>query len=172
MFVLHDAFDVPYDEIAVAVGKNEAAVRQIAHRARGHVAARRPRVPVSSSEQSQVVERFLAAVRTGDLQALLDVLAPDVVVIADGGGAVAAVRRPIEGAARVAAFLMGVARSNDFEATSVWLNGSPAGRIDIGGRVDTAVSLAIADGRVTHVYAVRNPAKLGGLGGPTGLTRV
>ena len=107
VFVLREVFDTPYDEIAEAVGKSPAAVRQIAHRARDHVAARRPRMPVSTTEQQEAVDRFLAAVRHGDLQGLLDVLAPDVVVVADGGGLVAAARRPIEGAERVAGFLIG-----------------------------------------------------------------
>src|SRR4029077_4949696 len=131
VFVLREVFETPYDEIAEAVGKSPAAVRQIAHRARDHVAARRPRVPVHTTQQQEVVERFLAAVRQGDLQGLLDVLAPDVVVVADGGGLVAAARRPIEGAERVAAFLVGAAGQADFEAKTVWLNGSPAARIDI-----------------------------------------
>ena len=101
VFVLREVFETPYDEIAEAVGKTPAAVRQIAHRAREHVAARRPRVQVSLAEQEAVVERFLAAVRGGDLQGLLDVLAPDVVAVADGGGVVTAARRPVQGAARV-----------------------------------------------------------------------
>src|SRR5262245_7320505 len=84
VFVLHDVFEMPYDEIAQAVGKTPAAVRQIAHRARSHVAARRPRMTVSTTEQQEAVDKFLAAVRQGDLQALLDVLAPDVVAISDG----------------------------------------------------------------------------------------
>jgi RNA polymerase sigma-70 factor (ECF subfamily) len=171
VFVLREVFDVPYEEIAEAVDKSPAAVRQIAHRARDHVAARRPRMSVSSTEQQEVVDRFLDAVRQGDLQGLLDVLAPDVVVVADGGGLVAAAPRPIVGAERVAAFMVAAARFDDFEATTVWLNGAPAGRIDIGGAVDTAVSVAVEDGRITHIYAVRNPHKLSGLDGVAHLTR-
>jgi RNA polymerase sigma-70 factor (ECF subfamily) len=160
VFVLREVFDMPYDEIAEAVDKSPAAVRQIAHRAREHVAARRPRTLLSSTEQQQVVERSIAAIRNGDLQALLDVLAPDVVVVADGGGVVTAARRPIRGADRVAAFLLGVGRLVDFEAKTVWINGSPGLEIDIGGEVDTAVSITVEDGRITHMYAVRNPNKL------------
>src|SRR3954467_12223723 len=104
VFVLHEVFETPYDEIAEAVGKSPAAVRQIAHRARDHVAARRPRMPVSTAEQQQAVGRFLLAIRNGDLQGLLDVLAPDVVVVSDGGGFAPAARRPIMGAERVARF--------------------------------------------------------------------
>lgn len=102
VLVLHEVFAVPFDEIAAAVGKSPAAVRQIAHRARQHVAARRPRVAVSRSEQQRVVERFLAAVTAGDVQGLLDVLAPDVVVVADRGGLAPAARRPVTGRERVA----------------------------------------------------------------------
>ena len=105
MFVLREVFDTPYDEIAEAVGKSPAAVRQVAHRAREHVAARRPRMEVSRTEQQQVVERFLAAVTPGDLQGLLDVLAPDVVLVADGGGVVQAVVNPVIGAKKVANLL-------------------------------------------------------------------
>ena len=171
VFVLREVFDTPYEEIAEAVGKSRAAVRQIAHRARDHVAARRPRMPVSTTEQQDAVDRFLAAIRHGDLQGLLDVLAPDVVVVADGGGLVNAFRRPIKGAERVAGLLISGLRSVDFEATLVWLNGSPAIRLDIGGEIDTAVSLAVANGRITRVYAIRNPHKLAALDGVAALTR-
>jgi RNA polymerase sigma-70 factor (TIGR02957 family) len=173
VFVLREVFDVPYDEIGEAVGKTPAAVRQIAHRARQHVAARRPRMPVSTTEQQEVVDRFLAAIRGGDLQGLLDVLAPDVVIVADGGGLVTAIRRPIAGAEKVATMLVRGLQSLDveIEARSVWLNGSPAVRIDIGGALDTAVSLAVEDGRITRIYAVRNPHKLAGLHGIATLTR-
>jgi RNA polymerase sigma-70 factor (TIGR02957 family) len=171
VFVLREVFDVPYDEIAEAVDKSPAAVRQIAHRARDHVAARRPRMAVSSTEQQEVVDRFLAAVRQGDLQGLLDVLAPDVVIVADGGGLVAAAPRPIEGAKRVAAFLIAAAHQLDFEAKPVWLNGAPGSRIDVGGEVDTAVSITVENGRITRMYAIRNPHKLARLDGVAPLTR-
>jgi RNA polymerase sigma-70 factor (ECF subfamily) len=171
VFVLREVFDTPYDEIAEAVGRSPAAVRQIAHRARDHVAARRPRMSVDTSEQQEAVDRFLAAVRHGDLQGLLDVLAPDVVAVSDGGGLVAAARRPIQGAERVAGLLMRGLRSVDFEAKAVWLNGSPAIRLDIGGQVDTAVSLAVENGRIARIYAIRNPHKLAGLQGAAALTR-
>jgi hypothetical protein len=164
-------FDTPYDEIAEAVGKSPAAVRQIAHRAREHIAARRPRTLVSTTEQQEVVDRFLAAIQHGDLQGLLDVLAPDVVAVADGGGFVAAARRPIEGAERVAGFLIRGLQSVDFEAKAVWLNGSPGVRLDIGGELDTAVSLAVENGQITRIFAIRNPHKLARLNGLAALTR-
>jgi RNA polymerase sigma-70 factor, ECF subfamily len=171
VFVLREVFETPYEEIAEAIGKSSAAVRQIAHRARGHVAARRPRMPVSTTEQQEAVERFLAAVRHGDLQGLLDVLAPDVVAVADGGGLAPAARRPIQGAERVARLLIGGLRSMDFEAKAVWLNGSPATRIDIGGQVAAAVSVAVENGRITRIYAISNPHKLARLDGVATITR-
>jgi RNA polymerase sigma-70 factor (ECF subfamily) len=171
VFVLREVFDTPYEEIAEAVGKTPAAVRQIAHRARDHVAARRPRVAVSTTEQQEVVDRFLAALRNGDLQGLLDVLAPDVAMVADGGGVVAAVRHPIEGAERVATFLVRGLQSLDIEASAIWLNGSPAIRLDIAGELNAAVSLAVESGRITRIYAIRNPHKLAGLAGVAALAR-
>jgi RNA polymerase sigma-70 factor (ECF subfamily) len=172
VFVLREVFETPYAEIAETVGKSPAAVRQIAHRAHEHVAARRPRVQVSRAEQEAVVARFLAAVRGGDLQGLLAVLAPDVVVVADGGGVVAAARRPIQGAARVAALLAGLVRLPvSLEVVPVWLNGGPAARLDVDGELDTVVSLAIEDGRITRIYAVRNPHKLARLDEEAELSR-
>jgi RNA polymerase sigma-70 factor (TIGR02957 family) len=172
VFVLREVFETPYDEIAEAVGKTPAAVRQIAHRAREHVAARRPRAQVSRAEQEAVVEQFLAAVRGGNLQGLLDVLAPDVVVVSDGGGVVAAARRPIEGADRVAAVLASLARlAGDFEAMPIWLNGGPAARLDLDGELNTVASLVIEDGRITRIYAIRNPHKLARLGEEASLSR-
>ncbi|MDH6705708.1 RNA polymerase sigma-70 factor (TIGR02957 family) [Kitasatospora sp. MAA19] len=166
VFVLREVFEVPYEEIAEAVGKSPAAVRQIARRARGHVAARRPRIPVSRSEQRAVVERFLAALRTGRVQELMEVMAPDVVFIADGGGLAAAARAPIHGAELVAALL---ARP-DRVVSTVWLNGEPAGRVELDGRLAT-VSLVVENGRVTRIHAVANPRKLTRLDAPAELTR-
>ena len=159
VFVLREVFEMPYGEIAEAIGKSAAAVRQIARRAREHVAARRPRVRVSRSEQQAVVERFLAALRTGQLQELMEVMAPDVVLIADGGGLAAAARAPIHGAERGG----DVARAREpvvaaFETTTVWLNGAPAGRIEIDGEL-AAVSLVVEDGRITRIYVIAQPAE-------------
>jgi RNA polymerase sigma-70 factor (TIGR02957 family) len=169
VFVLREVFEMPYGEIAEAIGKSAATVRQIARRAREHVAARRPRVRVSRSEQQAVVERFLVSLRTGQLQELMEVLAPDVVLIADGGGLVATVRAPIHGAELVAKLLARAARAT-LEATTVWLNGAPAGRIDIGGQL-AAVSLVVENGRVTRIYAISNPRKLTRLDEPAELAR-
>jgi RNA polymerase sigma-70 factor (TIGR02957 family) len=172
VFVLREVFDTPFDEIAEAVGKTPAAVRQIASRARNHVAARRPRMEVSRSEQQEVVERFLSAINSGDVQGLMKVLAPDVVLIADGGGVVLAFRRPVEGREKVAAALSGLSRVvPGGVATTTWLNGGPAVRVDLAGTLDSAVSLLIEKGRITRVYAIRNPHKLAGLDEPALLSR-
>jgi RNA polymerase sigma-70 factor (TIGR02957 family) len=160
VFVLHEVFETPYDEIAEVVGKTPAAVRQIAHRAREHVAARRPRMQVDRAQQEATLEKFMAAITSGDVQGLLEVLAPDVVLIADGGGLVAAARKPLIGAETVVAFLARVAVLSKLVATTAWFNGMPGARIDVGGDV-TAVSLVIEDDRITRIYAIRNPNKLG-----------
>ena len=164
VFVLREVFDVPYDEIAEAVGKSPTAVRQIAHRARDHVAAGRPRMEVSRTEQRQVVERFLAALTAGDVQGLMDVLAPDVVLVSDGGGLVPAARHPVEGMERVATLLSRFKTvAPDAVVGTVWLNGAPAGRIDLAGEPNTAVTFVVEDGRIARIYAIRNPHKLGWL---------
>jgi RNA polymerase sigma-70 factor (TIGR02957 family) len=161
VFVLREVFDTPYDEIAQAVGKRPAAVRQIARRARDHVTARRPRIEVSRAEQQAAVERFQAALTTGDLQGFLDVLAPDVVLVADGGGVVPAAIRPVSGAKTVARLLSQFnALARGARVGSTWLNGAPALRIDPAGEFDTAVSLTVEGGRITRIYAIRNPHKL------------
>ena len=169
VFVLREVFEMPYGEIAEAIGKSAATVRQLARRAREHVAARQPRARVSRSEQQAVVERFLLALRTGQLQALMEVMAPDVVLIADGGGLAAAALTPIHGAELVATLL---ARANRaaFETTAVWLNGAPAARIESDGQ-QAAVSLVVEDGQVTRIYATANPRKLTRLDEPAELAR-
>jgi RNA polymerase sigma-70 factor (TIGR02957 family) len=159
VFVLHEVFETPYDEIAEVVGKTPAAVRQIAHRAREHVAARRPRMQVDRAQQETTLEKFLAVITSGDVQGLMEVLAPDVVLIADGGGLVAAARKPLTGVERVVAFLSRVADLPELRATTVWLNGMPGARFAVGDDV-TAVSLVIEGDRITGIYAIRNPQKL------------
>ncbi|MGH3332696.1 MAG: RNA polymerase subunit sigma-24, partial [Nocardioidaceae bacterium] len=156
-------FDTPYGEIAEVVGKSAAAVRQIGHRAREHVAARRPRMEVSRGEQQEVVERFLLAVTQGDLPGLLDVLAPDVVLVADGGGVAQAVANPVVGAKKVANLLRPFNQfAPEAQILPVLLNGAVGARIvgtDDG--YDTAISFVVEAGRISRIYAVRNPAKLG-----------
>ena len=160
VFVLREVFDVPYDEIAEAVQKSPAAVRQIAHRARAHVEARRPRTSVTSDQVDAVMKRFLTAATTGDIQSLMDVLAPEVVLLTDGGGIKKAALRPIEGRDKVVRFLAAVAGQGADLADVVSLNAAPALRLWLDGAVEAVVSLHVTDGTVSALYLVRNPEKL------------
>ena len=172
VFVLRDVFDLGYDEIADAVDKTPAAVRQIAHRAREHVAARRPREVVSPAETRHAMEAFQRAADTGDLRELLDLLAPDVVFLGDGGGVARAVLSPVVGATKVAAVLAAGLRRIDAAALQhVQVNGYPALVLRVDGEPDTVVAVRLDGGLVTGLYAVRNPAKLSHLDRQTALTR-
>ena len=170
VFVLREVFDVPYAEIAEAVEKSEPAVRQIASRARAHVAERRPRSSVSVAERDAVIERFRAATETGDLQGLMDVLAPDVVLMTDGGGRVKAALNPIFGRDKVFRFLTAVA-PEALELVPVWLNGSPAIQFVVAGQRDGVGTMLVEDGVVTRLFLVRNPDKLGLLAEEVRLSR-
>jgi RNA polymerase sigma-70 factor (ECF subfamily) len=172
VFVLREVFDMPYGEIAQAMDKSPATVRQIAHRAREHVAARRPRARVGRSEQQALVERLLVAVQTGQVQELMDLMAPEVVLIVDGGGLAPAVRSPVHGAERVAKLLSRAHRAAEtLETSAVWLNGAPAARIEFDGELGAALSLLVENGQVTRIYVTRNPRKLVRLGEPAQLAR-
>jgi RNA polymerase sigma-70 factor (ECF subfamily) len=162
VFVLREVFDLGYDEIAEAIDKSPAAVRQIAHRARAHVAARRPRGVVSQAETRGALEAFQRAVETGDLQSLLDILAPDVVFLGDGGGIKQAVLRPIAGADKVARLLAaGLATIRaTMSVEPVQVNGCPALILRLNGELDSVVAVRVENGLVTGLYAVRNPEKL------------
>jgi RNA polymerase sigma-70 factor (TIGR02957 family) len=162
VFVLREVFDLEYDEIAEAVGKSPAAVRQIAHRAREHVAARRPRGVVSAAESRRAFEAFQRALETGDLQSLLDQLAPDVVLLGDGGGVKQAVLRPIVGADKVARLLAhGLPRyAGRASAEPVQINGGPALIIRLDGEIDSVAAVRFDDGLISGLYVVRNPEKL------------
>jgi Sigma-70, region 4 len=162
VFVLRDVFDLEYDEIAEAVGKTPAAVRQIAHRARNHVAARRPRGVVTRAESQGAIQAFKHAIETGDLQTLLDRLAPDVVLLGDGGGVRQAVPHPVVGADKVARLLsIGLPHlPADVSVEPVQINGSPALVIRINGEIDDVVAMRIENGLITGLYIVRNPEKL------------
>ncbi|MFE9093956.1 RNA polymerase sigma-70 factor [Streptomyces sp. NPDC007264] len=173
VFVLRDVFDLGYGEIAEAVGKSPAAVRQIAHRARAHVAARRPRGAVSPGETQDALDAFRRAVETGDLQSLLDILAPDVVLLGDGGGVKQAVLRPVVGADKVARLLAaGLGRvSAALSLRTAQVNGHPALMLRLDGALDTVVAVHVDDGLITGLYAVRNPEKLSHMRHETALRR-
>ncbi|MBW8487311.1 RNA polymerase sigma-70 factor [Actinomadura parmotrematis] len=169
VFVLREVFDLPYDEIAAAVARTPAAVRQIAHRARAHVAARRPRAAVSSAEARDVLAAFQQAVESGDAQRLLDVLAPDVVLLTDGGGVVRAALAPVVGAGAVAPVLGRIGGEAALRPEQV--NGYPALVVRVGGRIDTVIAVRVEDGLITGLYAVRNPEKLSRIERETALHR-
>ncbi|MCF7552395.1 RNA polymerase sigma-70 factor [Pseudonocardia sp. WMMC193] len=173
VFVLREVFGFDHAEIAEAVGRPVATVRQIAHRAREHVHARRKRYePV---EAARVTERFLAAAAGGDVESLMALLAPDVVWTADGGGKLSAARRPVVGAQRVLALLGGMLRMSESVAglrfESVRSNGAPAVVVHSAARLEGVFLFEVADGLITHVYAVRNPDKLADFGSPRRLSR-
>ncbi|GAA4566671.1 RNA polymerase sigma-70 factor [Micromonospora coerulea] len=172
VFVLREAFDVSYDEIAAAVDKSPAAVRQIAHRARQHVDARRPRQVVSPSEARAALQAFQRALETRDLQGFLDVLAPEVVLMSDGGGVKQAALRPIIGAEKVVRFYLGgsgkTAGTITCEPTVV--NGNPALVVRLDGELDGIMAIRVEDARITGLYYVRNPEKLTRVESETPLT--
>jgi RNA polymerase sigma-70 factor (TIGR02957 family) len=173
VFLLREVFELEYDEIADAVDKTPAAVRQIAHRARSHVAARRPRGVASPAETRDAVGAFQRAIETGDLQSLVDILAPDVVLLNDGGGVKQALLRPIVGAKRVARLLaVGIPRIvGEMSVESVQINGCPALIVRLDGEIDNVVAVRIDDGLITGLYIVRNPQKLSHIQRETALRR-
>ncbi|ANZ21334.1 sigma factor [Streptomyces noursei ATCC 11455] len=162
VFVLREVFDVGYDEIAAAVDKSPAAVRQIAHRARRHVDARRPRQAVSADKSQAAVQAFQRALETGELQGLLDVLAPEVVLVSDGGGVKKAALRPITGAEKVIRFIAGGSAKAEATLTgdATEVNGHPALVLRVNGEIDGVMAVRVEDGRIAGIYYVRNPEKL------------
>ncbi len=167
VFVLREVFGFRHAEIARSLGRSEASIRQLAHRAREHVQARRPRFEVDSSQQRAVTERFLSAAVGGDLDGLMTVLAPDVVLVSDGGGKAQAPRRPIVGATNVARFLhrvsgrpyMGIDPS-DLAVEVMPVNGSTGMLLTARGRVISVATLTVADNQITAIQLVANPDKL------------
>jgi RNA polymerase sigma-70 factor (TIGR02957 family) len=167
VFVLHEVFGFPHAEIAAAIGRSDASVRQLMHRAREHVQARRPRFDVDAGQQRAVTERFLAAATGGDIDQLMMVLAPDVTLISDGGGKAKAPLRPIVGAAKVARWLAGISARpymgteiSDMTVEPAEINGGPGTLITVGGKPITAVTTVVADGRISAIQLVASPGKL------------
>ena len=166
VFVLREAFDYPYAEIAEILDREEPAVRQLARRARDHVHERRPRFEADRRTRRRVTERFLAAANSGDMDRLLGVLAPDVVLVADGGGVVRAPRRAVRGAAQVARVLRGswAYQVPDRDIFVADLNGAPAIVVTSAGSPVAAMSVEVGDGVVHALHLVSNPDKLVGVG--------
>lgn len=160
VFVLRDVFGFGYDEIAAAVDRKPEAVRQLASRARNHVQERRPRVS-PPQETAELMTRFFEAAVGGELQPLMDLLAPDVVLLSDGGGLKKANPRPIHGPDKVARFLWSVTPRHA-EIGVEWgvVNGAPAMFLSLDGELDSVVTVVVDDGRIGKIYFVRNPEKL------------
>ncbi|WP_280495162.1 hypothetical protein [Nocardia farcinica] len=148
------------------------ALRQIAHRARKHVEARRPREAVSASRTREVLEQFQRAIETRDLSGLLELLAPEVVLVGDGGGVKQAVLRPILGARKVATLFLGGLRKVPGALTLglTHVNGSPALVVYLDGELDGVMAVDHDGAHITGMYYVRNPHKLTHLGAETPLT--
>jgi RNA polymerase sigma-70 factor (ECF subfamily) len=167
-FLLHDVFDYSFAQVAVALGKNETACRQLAVRARSQVRGNRPtpapnRTSALDPKHSELLSAFVAATRTGDLNGLARMLADDVRVVTDGGGKVPAALNVIEGAERAAAFLVGASRKgwrDDYSLRFEVINGLPGVVIDSPGGVVQTNAFEIEDGVITSIYVVRNPDKL------------
>lgn len=173
VFVLHEVFRFSHSEISIAVGRSTHAVKQISYRARGHVHARRPRHQVTPNQVHAAVTALQLAFTTGDFQPLADVLAPGVVLLTDGGGLARAALHPITGANKVMRYIAGGLRKHDvqLEADPTEINGEPALLLRIGDQIDGVLVLRVTDALVTHLYYVRNPAKLTQVGITTTLTR-
>lgn len=169
-FLLHDAFDYPYREIAPIIGKSEDNVRQLASRARRHVGENRPRFRTTREHHEELARRFFAAAESGDLGELEALLADDVVLTGDGGGKAPALARSLSGRSRVARVLRSWSRARrhieggvTFHVVEV--NGGPGALVlDAQDRIAAALSLEIANGQITRVMSVVNPDKLAHLG--------
>ena len=169
VFVLREVFGFDYDEIAGAVGKSADTVRQMAHRARAHVHARRRRFgPVDTQWTAQVTDQFMAAAHTGDVAGLVSLLAPDVTWTADSGGKATAARRPVVGARKVGAILARffefISDMDDVRIDIVTCNYAPAIVIHRGEVFEGVFLVELGDGRITNFYAMRNPDKLTAFG--------
>jgi RNA polymerase sigma-70 factor, ECF subfamily len=164
VFVLKEVFGFPYAEVARVLERTEASVRQVGHRARSHVQARRPRY-AAPDEVREVTERFLEACLGGDMNQMMELLAPDVTAWTDGGGKVQAALRPLHGADNVARWLFGVLSRTEEEVGARFadVNGQPGIVMLLDGRPDAVGVLDVADGRITGLRLVRNPDKLHGL---------
>lgn len=167
VFVLREVFGFSYAEIGAALGRSDAAVRQLGHRAREHVQARRPRFDVDQNQQREVTQRFLAAAVGGDIEGLMTVLAPDVTLVTDGGGKARAALRPIIGADKVARFLAAISSQpymgmeiSGMSLEVAEINGGPGTLVTADGQAIAVLTLTVADGRIAAIQALLNPDKL------------
>jgi RNA polymerase sigma-70 factor (TIGR02957 family) len=168
-FLLHDVFGYDYGEVAEIVGKSEDNARQLAARARRHVDEGRPRFEPSREQRDELARRFFAAARDGEVEALEELLADDVVLHGDGGGKVPALGRAVHGARRVAktlgAWSKQAARIPGIEFRLVDVNGQPGAiSMDGDGNIINVMAVDIADGRIQGIRSMVNPEKLSHLG--------
>ncbi|NLU73457.1 RNA polymerase sigma-70 factor [Streptomyces sp. HNM0575] len=168
VFVLREAFGFPHEEIAAVLDRTTAAVRQLATRARTHVAERTPRYEVDPVQQRELTRRFLDAASRGDIDGLLELLAPDARLVGDGGGKAKAPLRTITSSAKVGRFMAAIGRQGaaDLDFALTELNGAPAMIGSIGGKASAVMVLDVAGGRIQSVYLVANPDKLAHLTAP------
>ncbi|MGC1207492.1 MAG: RNA polymerase sigma factor SigJ [Ornithinimicrobium sp.] len=163
VFVLHEVFALSYAEIAASLDRSPDAVRQLAHRARSHVHSRRPHTEVSATDHAEATTLFAQAVQGGSIEALMNVLSPDVVLTSDGGGKVSAATRPIVGHERVARFLLGLVSKYEPDSVStmpVEINGQLSFAIEIDGHLNALLMIEAAQGVISNVFILRNPDKL------------
>jgi RNA polymerase sigma-70 factor (ECF subfamily) len=161
-FLLRRVFDYDYGEIAEILGKTEANCRQLVSRAEGRIHERRPRFEARPEEAERLTSAFLGACSSGDMQALLDILTPDAVLLSDGGGKAAAALAPIVGADRIARFLLGVLKKAPagLEIRRVRVNGQSGLLLTVDAQVIQVMTFDIDGGRIAACYVVRNPDKL------------
>jgi RNA polymerase sigma-70 factor (ECF subfamily) len=163
-FLLHDVFELPFEQVATAVGRSPAAVRQLASRARSHVEAGKPRFPATPEDEGRIVAAFALAWQEGDHQQLLELLDPGAVMRSDGGGRVPAAGKPLLGAERITRALVAISRTSarsghETSGRLARVNGA-TGLVLLQGETKSVVSLTIDGGRIVAVDIVRNPDKL------------
>lgn len=159
-WVLHDLFEMPFTEVAAAVGRTPAAVRQLASRARAHLAEAGQRFEVDPGRHDEVVGAFVLAAAGGDLASLVGTLDADVVLTSDGGGVVSAARRPVLGPDRVARFILGIAAKHEGSILPVKVNGATGLVVMNGEDLHSVVSLTVRGDRINRIDMVLAPEKL------------
>ncbi|MEU6279892.1 RNA polymerase sigma factor SigJ [Streptomyces sp. NPDC047028] len=172
VFVLREVFGFSHAEIAGFLDRPEPAVRQIAHRARSHVRSRRPRYDTDPGRRAAVTDRFIEACAGGDLNAVLELLAPDVTVWADGGGKVSAARRPVHGPDHVARWILGILTKPQMTGVAfepARINGEPSLLLTASGTPAGALTYDLTEAGITNIRLQVNPDKLRGLR-PSGLS--
>jgi RNA polymerase sigma-70 factor (ECF subfamily) len=176
VFVLREVFGFDYDEIAGAVGKSVTSVRQVAHRAREHVQARRKRFePVDATRSAEITAEFLTAAATGDMEGLLSMLAPNATWTADSNGKASAARRPVVGADKVAKAIIGLFRRGQqlpgVRIETAVYNSAPAVMVYTGDHLEGIFVFEVIDDKITNLYVMRNPDKLTAISVPRTISR-